>query len=228
VIWFYPHSVFCFERTGGKKLMKHLRMFCIVALLSLAVGLSAQTAAPAAKPTPAPQAMASPKPAPTLSGAIDMQLNMLEKGFVDAAEAMPEDKYNFSPESLKIPGADYATVRTFAAEVKHVATANYFFWSSVTGDPMPASIKGPNGPEELKTKAEIVKFLKDSFALGHKAIGTLTTQNATEMVINVRGQQQTRIFAASFPVAHAFDHYGQMVEYLRMNGVVPPASRQQN
>jgi uncharacterized damage-inducible protein DinB len=227
VIWFYPHPAFVFETTGGEILMKHLRMFCIVAVLGLAVGLSAQTPAPAAKATPAPQAMASPKPAPTLAGTIEMQLNILEKGFVDAAEAMPEDKYNFSPESLKIPGADYATVRTFSAEVKHVATANYFFWSSLTGDPMPAGIKGPNGPEELKTKAEIVKFLKDSFALGHKAIATLNSQNATEMVKTMRGEQP-RMFLASFPVAHAFDHYGQMVEYLRMNGVVPPASRQQN
>jgi uncharacterized damage-inducible protein DinB len=215
-----------FELTGGKKLMKHLRMFCFVVVLGLAVGLSAQTA-PATKAEPAPQAMASPKPAPTLAGMFDMQLSALEKQFVAAAEAMPEEKFNFAPDSLKIPGADYTGVRTFALEIRHVATANYAFWSPVTGDPMPATIKGPNGPEELKTKAEIIKFLKDSFALGHKAIATLKSENTTEMLKTFRGEQP-RLYLATFPIAHAFDHYGQMVEYLRMNGVVPPASRQQN
>src|SRR5438270_10495201 len=118
--------------------MTYLRTFCFLVVLTLAVGISAQAPAPAAKATPAPQAMTSPKPAPTLAGTIEMQLNGLEKQFVDAAEAMPDEKYNFSPESMKIPGADYATVRTFAMEVKHVATANYFFWSALTGDPMPS------------------------------------------------------------------------------------------
>jgi hypothetical protein len=144
---------------------------------------------------------------------------------VEAAEAMPEDKFNFSPESLNIPGSDYKGVRTFAVQVKHVAASNYFLWSSITGDKIPENFKGGNGPEDLKTKAEIIKFLKDSFALGHKAAATLTAQNMLEPV---PGGKSLRLYFATFAVAHAFDHYGQMVEYLRMNGIVPPASRQKS
>ena len=110
-------------------------------------------------------------------------------------------------------------------EVRHVATANYAFWSPLTGHPMPAGIKGPNGPEDLKSKADIIKFLKDSFALGHKAAATLTGENAAENVKTFQGEAP-RLYLASFPVAHAFDHYGQMVEYLRMNGIVPPGKPQ--
>jgi uncharacterized damage-inducible protein DinB len=154
----------------------------------------------------------------------ERQVSASEKQLVEAAEAMPEDKYNFTPESLNIPGSNYKGVRTFALEVKHIATANYAFWTALTGDPMPAGIKGPNGPDELKTKAEIVKFLKDSYALGHKAAATLTPENALE-VVTFRMGKAPRLYLATNPVAHANDHYGQMVEYLRMNGIVPPASR---
>jgi hypothetical protein len=155
---------------------------------------------------------------------VDRQISAIEKQFVEAAEAMPEDKFNFTPESLNIKGSDYKTVRTFALEVRHVATANYFFWCSVTGDKLPEGIKDGNGPVELKTKAEIIKFLKDSYAVGHKAAATLTSENVVEMV-PFRASKAARLYVATAPVAHAFDHYGQMVEYLRMNGIVPPASR---
>jgi uncharacterized damage-inducible protein DinB len=74
----------------------------------------------------------------------------------------------------------------------------------------------------LKTKADILKFLKDSFALGHKAAATLTTEN---MLQAPGSSKSSRLHLAEFGVAHAFNHYGQMVEYLRMNGIVPPASR---
>jgi hypothetical protein len=138
---------------------------------------------------------------------------------------MPEEKYNFSPEGLNIPGSDFKGVRTFAVQVKHIAASNYFIWSPITGDKLPDGLKDGNGPENLKTKAEIIKFLKDSFALGHKAAATLTIEN---MLQNPGKSKSTRIRLATFGVAHAFDHYGQMVEYLRMNGIVPPASRGQS
>jgi hypothetical protein len=153
---------------------------------------------------------------------VDRQISYIEKEIVEAAEAMPEDKFNFSPESLSIPGGTYKGVRTFAVQVKHVAASNYFLWSGLTGDTIPENFKGGNGPEDLKTKAEIIKFLKDSFAMGHKAAATLTAQNMLEPAI---GGKSPRLYLATFAVAHAFDHYGQMAEYLRMNGIVPPASR---
>ena len=137
---------------------------------------------------------------------------------------MPEDKFNFTPASLNIPGAAYKDVRTFGQLVKHTAAANYRFWTSVTGEKMPESIKGPNGPDELKTKAEIIQFLKDSFAAGHRAAKSLTAENFLQPV-PFRGGNSTRLFVATFGVIHDADEYGQMIEYLRMNGIVPPASR---
>jgi hypothetical protein len=154
---------------------------------------------------------------------VDRQISTVEKLITEAAEAMPENKFNFSPESLNIPGADYKGVRTFALQVKHVAASNYALWSPLTGDTFPKDFLGGNGPENLKTKAEIMKFLKDSFALGHKAVATLTAENMLQPA--VPGGSTARLNRASFAVAHVFDHYGQMVEYLRMNGITPPASR---
>jgi hypothetical protein len=92
-----------------------------------------------------------------------------------------------------------------------------------SGRRSPASSSlGGNGPENLTTKAEIVKFLRDSFALGHRAAATLTAEN----MLQPPGKSKSiRLRLAVFAVEHANDHYGQMVEYLRMNGIVPPVSR---
>jgi hypothetical protein len=107
--------------------------------------------------------------------------------------------------------------------VPSIPTAsNYFIWSPLTGDKLPEGLKDGNGPESLKAKADILQFLKDSFALGHKAAETLTAEN---MLQPPGSGKSSRLHLAEFGVAHAFNHYGQMVEYLRMDGVVPPASR---
>ena len=153
---------------------------------------------------------------------VDRQISGIEKQITDAAEAMPEEKFNFSPEGLNIAGSDYKGVRTFALEMKHVAASNYALWSAVTGEKIPDDYRGGNGPENLKSKAEILKFLKDSFAMGHKAAAALTTEN---MLQPGEGIKAPRLHLVTFGVAHAYDHYGQIVEYLRMNGIVPPASR---
>jgi DinB superfamily len=161
----------------------------------------------------------------TVASTVDREITLVEKEITEAAEAMPEDKFNFSPESLNIPGANYKGVRTFALEVKHIAASNFAIWSGITGDKFPKDYMGGNGPKNLKTKAEILKFLQDSFALGHKAAATLTTEN---MLQPAPGVKSARLHPAEFAVIHAFDHYGQMVEYLRMNGIIPPASRGQS
>jgi hypothetical protein len=171
--------------------------------------------------TPAPQAQPAPPP-PTIASTVDRQITAVEKLILDVAEAMPEEKYNFSPESLNIPGSDYKGVRTFAVELKHIASSNYFIWGPITGDKIPEAIKDGNGPEKVTAKADILKFLKESFALGHKAAATLTAENMLQTPERARNP---RLYLATFGVAHAYDHYGQMVEYLRMNGIVPPASR---
>ncbi len=162
------------------------------------------------------------QPPPTVAAVMDREISAVEKQILDVAEAMPEDKYNFSPENLNIPGSSYKGVRTFAVQLKHVASSNYFIWSPLTGDKLPEGWQDGNGPETVKTKAEIIKFLKDSFALGHKAAVTLTVEN---MLQNPEHSKSTRLRLAAFGVSHACDHYGQIVEYLRMNGIVPPASR---
>ena len=203
--------------------MKQIRIFLLFAVVIFAVTALGQGQATNSAATPsAPQAQQSQQAPPTIASTVDREISGVEKQILEVAEAMPEDKYNFSPESLNIPGADYKGVRTFAVQVKHVAASNYFIWSPLTGDNVPESIKDGNGPADLKTKADIIKFLKDSFALGHKAAATLTTQN---MLQTPEKSKSPRLRLATFGVAHAFDHYGQMVEYLRMNGIVPPASR---
>src|SRR5262249_30591682 len=114
----------------------------------------------------------------------------------------------------------------FAEEVRHVAASNFILWGAVTGDKSPIESTDTNGPASLKTKGEIIRYLKDSFAVGHKAAQSLTTENALAQVPRPSGKGQwTKIYAVTFAISHAFDHYGQMVEYLRMNGIVPPASR---
>lgn len=158
----------------------------------------------------------------TIASAVDREIRDVEKQIMDAAEAMPEDKFDFSPESLNISGGSYKGVRTFAQQVKHVAASNYAIWSGVSSHGFPADFMGGNGPESVKTKTEILKFLKDSFALGHEVAATLTAENMLQPPS--RGKA-IRLRAALFAVEHAYDHYGQMVEYLRMNGIVPPASR---
>jgi DinB superfamily len=203
---------------GGSLVKQRLQLF---GLLSALLFLAATLADDKARAAAAPQSQASQTPL-TLASSVDRDISAVEKQMLDVAEAMPEEKFNFTPESLNIPGGDYKGVRSFAVELKHVAASNYFIWSPLTGDKLPEGLKDGNGPANLKTKAEIVSFLKDSFALGHRAAATLTPENMLE---TVGKSKSTRLHLAEFGVAHAYDHYGQMVEYLRMNGMVPPASR---
>jgi uncharacterized damage-inducible protein DinB len=200
--------------------MKPLRILLLSAVLMLAVSALGQGTKSVAVAT-APQEQAA-QAAPTLASAIDREISAVEKQVLEAAEAMPEDKFNFSPEGLNLPGSSYKGVRPFAVQVKHIAASNYFIWSGLTGDKLPENLKDGNGPEDVKTKAEILKFQTDSFALGHKSAATLTPEN---MLQTPEHSKSTRLRLATFGVAHAFNHYGQMVEYLRMNGIVPPASR---
>ena len=201
--------------------MKRTRIFLLLAVLIFTVAALRHGTNAAAASTS--QSLQSQQPPPTIASTVDHEISAAEKQIVEAAEAMPEDKFNFSPQSLNIPSSDYKGVRTFAVQVKHVASSNYFIWSPLTGDKVPESIKDGNGPEDLKTKADILKFLKNSFALGHRAAATLTARN---MLQPPEHSKSTRLYLATFAVAHAYDHYGQMVEYLRMNGIVPPASRE--
>lgn len=169
------------------------------------------------------QAPAAAK-APGLSQVLDRQLANLEREFVPAAEALGGEKFAFAP-----TGGEFKGVKTFAEQVRHVASSNYLFGAGILGEKLPAELLGgENGPENLKTKAEIVKYLKDSFAYAHKAFAGITEANATAPIPTPWGKGTTsRLGLAGLTVAHGFDHYGQMAVYLRLNGIIPPASRPQ-
>lgn len=161
---------------------------------------------------------------PTVTTVVDMEISNLESQLVSVAEAMPEEKFNSSPENLNLDSAEFKGVRTFADQVKHVAADNFAIWAPLTGKPEPEGVHSPNGPAEMKSRAEIIGFLKDSFVFAHKAAAGLKTENTTD-VVEFRTKKVTRLYLIILAFSHANDHYGQLVEYLRMNGVVPPASR---
>ena len=205
--------------------MKHIRTsLLLTAALSLAAALAYSQGS---KSSPAAGASASPSTPPSIASAIDREISLVEKEIVGAAEAMPEDKFDFSPEKLNLPGSDYKGVRTFGEQLKHVAASNYLIWSSITGEKPPDTVNDGKGPDNMKAKADIINYLKDSFAFGHKSVATLNSTNLVQPITSRSGRQTTRLFQATFAPAHAFDHYGQIIEYLRMNGIVPPASRGQ-
>jgi uncharacterized damage-inducible protein DinB len=167
----------------------------------------AQAAAPA-KP-----AVGTPIPPSEIYGKV---LSIMEQQFVSAAEAMPEDKYNYAPAASL---GEFKGVRTFAQQIKHVAESNYYFFGG--SDYTDAQAKAMSDSiEKLTTKADIVKALKDSLVKAHAYVDAITPENAF-----VQTAHGTRAGMASFGTAHMMDHYGQIVEYLRMNGIVPPASR---
>ena len=151
----------------------------------------------------------------------DEVLSVFEKEMMGVANAMPADKYSFAPSAaLFVPSqkTEYSGVRTFASMVIHIAQANYFYGGALSGLKPEVNVKALG---DLKDKDQVVAALAASFVFEHKAIATLTPANAFE---SVRGDT-TRASLAGGVVAHGFDHYGQLVEYLRMNGIVPPASQ---
>jgi uncharacterized damage-inducible protein DinB len=162
-------------------------------------------------------AAAADTPAPHASPAqVYGQLLKSQEGeLVSLAEAMPADKYNFAPTSGSFEG-----VRTFAQQITHIAAAQYAFFGGFGIKPgVDRSAIG-----KLTSKDDIVKALKDSYAFAESAVETMTEQNAFEKIAEVDGTD-TRASIAAFGLAHSNDHYGQMVVYLRMNGIIPPSSR---
>lgn len=165
--------------------------------------------------------------APSLGQTLDSQFRNAEREIVGLVEAMPADRINFTPASSEIKGSEFKGVRTFGQEAKHLATYIYILSSQILDEKPPIDIgKGDAGPESVQTKDQIVDYMKGAFAFGHKALESVTEKNEMDMVpANGPGRKMARIGAATFMMYHSFDHYGQMVVYLRMNGLVPPASQ---
>lgn len=157
---------------------------------------------------------------------LNSMLNIFEGEMMGVAKEMPGDKYNFAPSQAIFQASqktDYLSpndkgVRTFGQMVAHVAQANYSLASAMSGLKPDVDVKAIG---TLTDKDKIVDALAASFAFAHKAIDTITPENAFQAV---RGEQ-TKASMAGFIAAHGFDHYGQLVEYLRMNGHIPPASK---
>lgn len=191
-------------------------------LLAIALSVSSSGFAQMADSKDQAKAAAAMPPA-TISAVVDKQVSSFEKEFTSAAEAMPAEKYNFAP---PVTYGDFKGVRTFAEQVKHVAMANYIMFAAAANEKSTIDMKSENGPANITSKDDILKFLKDSFAAGHHAAGTLTNENFLERVQMPFGTAP-RIFWATYAPAHGADHYGQMVEYLRMNSIIPPASMPQ-
>lgn len=152
----------------------------------------------------------------------DDQLRNIESEFVPLVEAMPADKMNFAPEHGEFKG-----VRTFAQQATHTAAVIYAVSAAALGEKNPTDMgQNENGPASLTTKDAILKYVKDAFTYGHKAMQGLTNKNLADPMPSPFGSgTMARVAAASVAVWHSFDHYGQMAVYARMNGIIPPASR---
>jgi uncharacterized damage-inducible protein DinB len=154
-----------------------------------------------------------------MAATVAQWFTMIERSFVSLAEAMPIEKYGFRPMS----GA-FAEARTFAEQVKHVACANFAFFNEIEKKEPPARCD-TGGPSAARTKAELVAYLRESFSYAQTVLRMMTPANALDPAGGPYGGSSTRLGLTTLAVWHASDHYGQLVVYLRMNGLTPPASQ---
>jgi hypothetical protein len=158
----------------------------------------------------------------TVSKIYDGQVRTAESEIVPLVQAMPAERFSFAPTQ-----GEFKTVRTFALQAKHISAVLYGVSAVILGEKPPVDPgKDENGPASIESKEQIVQFMKDAFAYAHKALGTLTPEKEVQMVKSPFGSGQIAVGSLAGLMAwHSFDHYGQMVVYARMNGIVPPASR---
>ncbi len=157
----------------------------------------------------------------TVTELLNRNISNMEREFIPAAEAMPEDKFGFAPTNGEFKG-----VRTYSQQIKHVAAVNYELAAALLEQKPPVDIGDESGAASITTKADIIKYLKDSFEYVHKALATVNEGNLAGTVRSPFGEGSVSRLGLALGIAtHTSDHYGQMVVYLRMNGIVPPASR---
>lgn len=160
------------------------------------------------------QNVAEPK---TVGEALDHYVSAPERACLVLAKAMPEYRYNFVPTHGEFKG-----VRSFALLVKHIAIDNYLNGAALLGEKPPIN-PGPheNGPDWVQTKEQILKMLADSFLYLHGAMRKVNDKNLMETIDYPGGGRVTRLAVVTSALAHPMDIYGQMIEYLRMNGIDP-------
>ena len=157
--------------------------------------------------------------AKSIAESVSGPLQFVEGSFLSMAEAMPEDKYSFVPTAGSFDG-----VRSFGEQVKHVACAQFAFFNEFEGKKPPDDCE-KGGHDPAKTKGELIKYLKDSFDYSNRVVATLTAKNALDRVEGRYAGPNTKLGISVVSVWHVTDHYGQLVEYLRMNGIVPPMTQ---
>jgi hypothetical protein len=155
----------------------------------------------------------------TIADSVGGALKHTQARFVEIAEAMPESKYSFIPTA-----GNFKDARSFAEQVKHVACANVALFNEIEGKTPPAHCER-GGPSPATTKAELLKYLHESFDYGNRVLATVSAQNALDRVEGGYAAPNTKLGVAVAAVWHVTDHYGQLVEYLRMNGIVPPSTQ---
>jgi uncharacterized damage-inducible protein DinB len=186
--------------------MKKRILGVILAVLNLAALMAAQDTMKKDAP---------PKPAAGPSQVLLENWNDIGRKLIAMAEDFPEDKYDFKP----VPAE-----RSFAEQLLHAANTNYFFTNPVMG------LKPPAGEDpkrdQFKTKAAVVEFVKKAFADGATAIKLKGDSGINDLVVDPFANQQTRVTDMAWGlIEHSGEHYGQLVVYYRVAGIVPPESR---
>jgi hypothetical protein len=227
---------------GGLTLLNSL--CAVIALTTIgAISLSARPqqqqpaqSAPQTAPLPAPATTPAHEPTAaelskneTVGGALMRTFGSQEYEFRAAAEAMPEDKYSFRPVVASSASSAPTSVgptqlRSFADQVKHVACANFAFAAELDGKTPPDNCEN-GGPSPAKSRTDLLTYLRNSFAAMNASLNAITSKNMYDPIEGRYAGPNTRLGLAGTAIWHVADHYGQIVLYLRLNGIVPPASR---
>ena len=166
-----------------------------------------------------PFAASGQTPGDPMAATLLPRYRLITQSFVALAEAMPADQYGFKPS-----GGEFQDIRSFGEQVKHVACGNFGFFNEIENKTPPAHCE-TGGPSTAKSKAELVAYLREAFAYGERFVAATTGANALEAAGGPDGGASTRLGLITLAIWHASDHYGQLVIYARMKGIVPPASR---
>ena len=153
----------------------------------------------------------------TVTETLDKSIAGAERAVLAIGQMMPADRYSFAPKNGEFTG-----VRNFAQMLKHVAVDNYVNGAALLGEAPPVEVGNhENGPDSLIGKDAILKFVRDSFVYLHRAVATVNEKNLMQRVSYPGGGQVNRLTVVMAASAHPWDLYGQMIEYLRMNGINP-------
>jgi uncharacterized damage-inducible protein DinB len=184
--------------------MKRMSLFAACLLLAPTVSVFAQEQAP-----PTDAGATGLQEAHAVVGSVAPLFEMVKGYIIAAAEQMPEDKFAYQPTP---------EVRTFGQIVGHVAMAQYWFCNGATGQD-----QEPENYEELTDKASLVQAVKTAFAYCAEAYSMADARAMEE--VNLWGETGTRLWVMNYNMAHAWEHYGNLVTYMRANGLVPPSSQ---